>query len=79
MRFFRVIHSLSLIIDWARMTYRLTTCCGISLSRRGQRKRLWSKVLSDTAIGCFADSDVNEKRFCIGFALVLSLCQWQAR
>ena len=31
------------------------------MSRRGQRERLWSKVLSDTTNGCLADSGVNEK------------------
>ena len=28
---------------------RLLTCFGISMSRRGHRERLWSKVLSDTS------------------------------
>jgi hypothetical protein len=46
----------------------------VTVCRRGQREHLWSKVLNDTPSGCLADSGVNEKRFCIGFALVLALC-----
>ena len=42
-----------------------------SESPGGTRERPWSKILSDTSIGRLADSSVNEKRFCIGFALVL--------
>jgi hypothetical protein len=52
----------------------LTICRGFSpsrrnsLSRRGQRERLWSKILSNTSSGCLADSGVNEKRLRMGLA-----------
>ena len=42
---------------------------GNSLSRRGQREHLWSKVLSDTPNGRLADSGVKEKRFCIDLSV----------
>jgi hypothetical protein len=45
----------------------------ISPSTRAEGTPL-SKVLSDTPNGRLADSGVNEKRFCIGFALVWSTC-----
>src|SRR5271165_386673 len=47
-------------------TCRLPTCFGISLSRRGHRERLWSKVMSDTSKWMLRLIAVNEKR-CIGF------------
>jgi hypothetical protein len=46
---------------------------GNSLSRRGKRERLWSKVLSDTPNGRVADSGVNEKRFCMTTPLMRKL------
>ena len=39
---------------------RRTTCCRSSRFAGGTGKRLWSKVLSDTPIGCLPDFGVNE-------------------
>src|SRR5208283_2491956 len=46
---------------------------------RGRGNAFGQRFLSDTPNGRFALFGVNEKRFCIGFALVLVPLPWQVR